>query len=495
MSNRAEEVVNSARKAFNSGKTKSYEFRISQLNGLRKFIDENKKHMVEILRKENTKPRFESFLAEINFLKNEIQLTINNLKKWMEPTKPSKPMAFIMSQLLIHPEPYGVVLVIGPWNYPFALSLGPLIGAIAAGNCAILKPSEVVPESAKFMQDHLTKYLDGSCFYVYTGGIPETTALLQQRFDYIFYTGNTAVGKIVYAAASRHLTPVTLELGGKSPVYLDDSADVVLAAKRIMWGKCVNAGQSCIGPDYLLCSEFIRDKFIQAAKVAVKEWYGGDVANSPDFCRIVNGNHFKRVLKLLEGKKVAMGGQTDSTQNFIEPTILVDVKPDDDVMQEEIFGPVLPILTVATPEEAIEFINAREKPLALYVFSTSKMEQDKFIQGTTSGALVINEVMMHYSCSALPFGGVGESGIGKYHGEFSFQTFSHQKAVLGTKLGRFEEAILQARYPPYTERNQNLIATFTKPLPKIPGMFLVRKIPYVVIMAAISMLIHMAAKL
>ncbi|XP_066260449.1 aldehyde dehydrogenase, dimeric NADP-preferring-like isoform X2 [Euwallacea similis] len=495
MSNKAEEIVNSARKAFNSGKTKSYEFRITQLKGLQKFVHENEASIVEILKNENCKPRFESYLTEINFLKGEIQFAINNLKEWMEPTEPSKPLAFIMSQVLIYPEPLGVALVIGPWNYPFALSLGPLIGAIAAGNCAVLKPSDLTPKSTKFMQEHLPKYLDSSCFYVYNGGIPETTILLQQRFDYIFYTGNTAVGKIIYAAAAKHLTPVTLELGGKSPVYLDDSADVYLAAKRIMWGKCLNAGQSCIQPDYLLCSEFIRDKFIQAAKTVVKEWYGGDAAKSPYFCRIINDNHFKRIQKLLQGKKVAMGGQTDATQRFIEPTILIDVKADDDVMQEEIFGPVLPILTVATPEEAIEFINAREKPLTLYVFSTSKMEQDKFIKGTTSGALDINEVMMHYSCPTLPFGGVGESGIGRYHGKYSFQTFSHQKAVLGKKLSRLEEATLQGRYPPYTERNLNLISTVTKIRPKIPGMFLLKKIPYVVIMAAFSILIHMVVKL
>ncbi|CAG9773879.1 unnamed protein product [Ceutorhynchus assimilis] len=480
-----EEIVNKARKAFASGKTKTYEFRLSQLKGLKKFVSDNEVEMVEILKTENTKPKFEAYLGEINHMKADIQNAINNLEEWMKPLKPTKPLPNIMDQVLITPEPFGVVLIIGPWNYPLALNISPLVGAIAAGNCAIVKPSEVTPKTANFLLETLPKYLDQSCYYVYNGGVPETSALLEQRFDYVFYTGSTGVGKIVYAAAAKHLTPVTLELGGKSPVYLDDSADIEVAARRIMWGKCLNAGQSCIEPDYLLCSVYMRDKFIKAAKLAIKEWYGDNPAKNPDFCKIINDNHFQRITRLLKGAKIAMGGATDPETRFIEPTILIDVKPDDLVMQEEIFGPVLPILTVDTPEEAIEFINKREKSLALYVFSTSKMEQDKFIKGTSSGGIVINDVMMHYSCDALPFGGVGNSGIGRYHGDFSFETFSHKKATLVKGLDKMGEFMQKIRYPPYTDGNLKILSTLTQKFPIGPGLIRLIKPALAVVLALI----------
>ncbi|XP_050298743.1 aldehyde dehydrogenase, dimeric NADP-preferring-like [Anthonomus grandis grandis] len=469
MSNKAAEIVQDARKAFNSGKSKTYEFRLNQLKGLQKFIEVNEKKIADILEIENTKPIFESYLGEIIYMKNDIQNAIDNLKRWMEPVKPSKNLMFIMDQIELIPEPYGVVLIIGAWNYPFALTLSPLVGAIAAGNCAVIKPSEITPMSAKFLEDELPKFIDSSCYFIYNGGVPETTALLENRFDYIFYTGNSAVGRIIYLAAAKHLTPVTLELGGKSPVYLDDSADVEIAANRILWGKCVNAGQSCLEPDYLLCTEYMRDKFVRAAKNTIQKWYNNEPKENKDYCKIINANHFARLSKLLAGQKIVMGGYTDSTKRIIEPTILVDVKPDDAIMKEEIFGPILPIITVESAEEAIEFINKREKPLAVYVFSKSKVEQDKFIKGTSSGGICINDVMVHYSCDALPFGGVGNSGIGRYHGEYSFRTFSHEKATLIRTLNKFGEYIQTIRYPPYSEKKLNMINVITKKLPPIPG--------------------------
>ncbi|XP_030751798.1 aldehyde dehydrogenase, dimeric NADP-preferring-like isoform X2 [Sitophilus oryzae] len=467
MPNEAESIVSSARKIFNTGKTISYEFRLSQLKGLSRFINENEKEILEILLKENRKPKFEASITEVSHMKNEIQDAIKHLKSWMAPTRVKKPLPYIMDKIQTRPQPYGVVLIIGPWNYPFDLVISPLIGAIAAGNCVVVKPSEITPISSEFLKNTLPKYIDESCYYIFTGGIAETTKILEQKFDYIFYTGSTTVGKIIYSAAAKKLTPVTLELGGKSPVYLDDSADVELAATRILWGKCLNSGQSCLEPDYLLCSEFMRDKFIKEAKKKIEQWYGAKTKESRDYCRIINDNHFKRITKLLEGTTIALGGNTDPEDKYIEPTIVVNVKADDPIMQEEIFGPVLPIVTVETPEAAIEFINNREKPLAVYMFSTSKQEQEKFINGTYSGGICINDVLMHFSCNTLPFGGVGSSGIGKYHGVHSFETFSHQKATLIKSLDRLGEFTQSVRYPPYTENKLKIILTLTTKIPSI----------------------------
>ncbi|XP_060522148.1 aldehyde dehydrogenase, dimeric NADP-preferring-like [Cylas formicarius] len=462
-------VVQLARKSFSSGCTKPYEFRIKQLKALLKFVNEHEKAIVDILVKENNKPSFEAYAFEINQVTNDIKEAVYNLKEWMEPVKVQKSIAYVMDQAMIRHEPYGVVLVLGAWNYPFMLTLSPVIGAIAAGNCVIIKPSDLTPLIGKFMEEVLPKYVDSSCYQVYNGGIPETTALLEERFDYIFYTGGTQVGKIIYRAASKYLTPVTLELGGKSPVFLDDSADVEVAASRIMWGKCLNTGQSCIGPDYVLCNEYIRDKFVQAAKKVVRKWYGENIKQNPDYGRVINERHYGRIKKLLEGQRIAMGGEFDDSNLYIEPTIVIDVKANDPIMQEEIFGPILPIVTVATPEEAIEFINGREKPLALYVFSTSKMEQEKFLKNTSSGGIVINDVLMHFSCSSLPFGGVGDSGMGFYHGKFSFETFSHKRAALIKKLDRIGEFAQSVRYPPYTENNLRILSLVTKVFPPLPG--------------------------
>nr|XP_023027138.1 fatty aldehyde dehydrogenase-like [Leptinotarsa decemlineata] len=375
-----------------------------------------------------------------------------------------------MDTVIIQPEPYGVALIIGAWNYPVQLCLAPLSGAIAAGNTVVLKPSEIAPNTAKVIAQLLPKYLDSKCYHVVNGGIPETTELLEQRFDYIFYTGNCNVGKIIHRAASKYLTPVTLELGGKSPVYIDSTADLDLTAARVLFGRFANAGQSCIAPDYILCSKEIETKFIEACKRCMTKWYGENIKESPDYGRIVNRNHFQRIVKLLEGSKIAVGGKHDIDDLYIEPTILQEVKPTDPVMQEEIFGPILPIVNIDNAGNAIDFINEREKPLALYIFSNDKTIHDLFLKNTSSGNMLINDTMMHFSCETIPFGGVGNSGMGGYHGKFSFDTFSHMKGTLIKKLDKVGEYLNAARYPPFSESKMNFVVNATKKRPSIPGL-------------------------
>nr|CAH7766994.1 unnamed protein product [Callosobruchus chinensis] len=436
----AADIVYTLRNNFNSGNTKPYEFRLKQLQGLHKLLEDNEKALSNAIIQDLRKPQFEALLYEVIYTKNEVLSTIYNLKEWMKPTKPSKPLPFIMDEVLIQPEPYGVSLIIGAWNYPVMLVLIPLAGAIAAGNAAVIKPSEVAPHTADLLKELIPKYLDSEYYKVYCGGIPETTELLEQRFDYIFYTGNCQVGKVIHAAAAKHLTPVTLEMGGKCPVYIDQTADVEIVARRVLFGRFLNAGQSCIAPDYILCDKLTEQKFITAAKTILKEWYGENSKESPSYGRIINERHFNRIVKLLEeifiktmiisGANIAIGGSHDIKDLFIEPTIVTDVKATDPLMQEEIFGPILPIVTTDNASLAIDFINKREKPLALYLFSTCKTIHDLFLNYTSSGNMLINDTLMHFSCDTIPFGGVGNSGIGGYHGKFTFDTFSHPKGTV-----------------------------------------------------------------
>ncbi|XP_019880781.1 aldehyde dehydrogenase, dimeric NADP-preferring isoform X2 [Aethina tumida] len=465
----ASEILATARNSFNNGKTKSREFREKQLRALLRLYDENETEIIEALADDLKKPKVEAVLAEVEYLRNDVRGFIYGLKEFMEPEYVEKPLAYVMDTVLIRPEPYGVVLIIGAWNYPIQLSLAPLASAIAAGNCAVVKPSEVAPASAKLIARLLPKYLDNECYFVYNGGVQETTELLKNKFDYIFYTGSTEVGKIIYKAAAQNLTPVTLELGGKSPVYLDESADIDVAAARIMWGKCLNAGQTCIAPDYVLCTSAVQEKFIEAAKKKLKQFYGDNIQNSPDYSRIINNNHMQRILKLLEGQKIAVGGDHDINERYIEPTIVTDVKPTDPIMQNEIFGPLLPIYNVNSADEAIEFINSREKPLALYVFSSNKEIVDLFLNNTSSGNFLSNDTIMHFSCESIPFGGVGSSGIGMYHGKFGFDTFSHKKGTLLRSLNKFGEQMQTLRYPPYNDSKLDAMVTATKTRAPIPG--------------------------
>ncbi|XP_061104093.1 aldehyde dehydrogenase family 3 member A2-like [Conger conger] len=440
------EVVEQAREAFLSGRSRPLKFRVQQLKSLRRLFQEREEEIAAALKQDINKSQYDLQLFELIGIQSEIRLAIERLAEWAAPRPVEKSLLTLTDRVFIQPEPLGVVLIIGAWNYPWAVTLQPLIGAIAAGNAAVVKPSELSENSSKLLKELLPQYLDKELYPVVTGGVPETQELLRQRFDHIFYTGNPAVGKLVMEAAARHLTPVILELGGKSPCYIDKDCDITVACRRVTWGKFTNCGQTCIAPDYILCEPSIQDRVLEEIRTTLQEFYGDDPVTSPDYGRIINVRHFRRVLALLEGSEIALGGQSEESQRYIAPTVLRDVRPDSKVMQEEIFGPVLPIVTVSGVDEAISFINAREKPLALYVFSSRKRVIKRMIAETSSGGVTANDVLMHYTVPSLPFGGVGGSGMGGYHGRHTFDQLSHQRSCLLKPLAL--EGLNRARYPP-----------------------------------------------
>jgi len=458
------ELISSVRKTFNSGRTKDVKFRIKQLKSLLRMFRENEADFCEALQKDLRKPRWESVVSETDYCINDVQGMLDEIEEWVKPSKVKKPAVNALDQCIIKPDPYGVVLVMGAWNYPLNLSMGPVIGAIAAGNCVVLKPSELSPHTADAMLKLLPKYVDPDCYKVVCGGVPETTSLLKERFDYIFYTGGTAVGKIVRQAANVHLTPCTLELGGKSPVYIDENCNLETAIKRLLWGKVLNVGQTCIAPDYILASKKVESKVVELVPKLLKEWFGENPQESQDLCRIVNERHFSRLKRLLDttSGNIATGGRSDEKDKYIDLTVLTNVSTNDDVMKEEIFGPLLPIVNVYSVQEAIDFINEREKPLSLYVFTEDTKIQKKFMDETSSGGLTFNETIFQLTVDTLPFGGVGNSGMGAYHGKASFDTFSHQKSVFIKDLGMVGEKLGALRYPPYKENNLSILRFLTK---------------------------------
>ncbi|XP_072209695.1 aldehyde dehydrogenase family 3 member A2 isoform X1 [Excalfactoria chinensis] len=447
---RMAEVVGRARAAFKSGRSRPLEFRLQQLRNLERMVQEKEPEILAAIGADLHKCGHNAYSHEIMGVLGELALAMEKLPSWAAPRPVKKNFLTLRDEAYIKPEPLGVVLVIGAWNYPFVLVMQPLIGAIAAGNAVVVKPSEVSEHTSQLIADILPQYLDRELYPVVTGGVPETTELLTQRFDHILYTGNSAVGKIVMAAAAKHLTPVTLELGGKSPCYIDTNCDLAVACRRITWGKYMNCGQTCIAPDYILCHPSIQSQVVENIKATLQEFYGEDVKKCPDYERIINKRHFKRIMSLLEGQKIAHGGETDEASCFIAPTILTDVTAESKVMEEEIFGPVLPIVSVKNVDEAIEFINRREKPLALYVFSNDKKLIKRVISETSSGGVTGNDVIMHFFLSTLPFGGVGNSGMGAYHGKHSFDTFSHHRSCLIKDLKM--EGTNAVRYPPSSQK-------------------------------------------
>ncbi|KAM9614947.1 aldehyde dehydrogenase family 3 member A2-like isoform 2-T2 [Morphnus guianensis] len=447
---RMQEVVGRARAAFNSGRCRSLEFRMRQLKALERMVQEKEEEILAAIKADLHKSGHNAYSHEILGVLGELALAMDKLPSWAAPQPVKKNLLTMRDEAYICLEPLGVVLIIGAWNYPFVLIMQPLVGAIAAGNAVMVKPSDISENTAQLVAVLLPQYLDRELYPVVTGRAAEMTALLTQRFDHILYTGNSTVGKIVMAAAAKHLTPVTLELGGKSPCYIDKDCDLAVACRRITWGKYMNCGQTCIAPDYIICDPSIQSKVVENIKAALQEFYGEDVKSSPDYERIVNKRHFRRILGLLEGQKIAHGGEADEASCFIAPTILTDVSPESKVMEEEIFGPVLPILTVKSVDEAIEFINRREKPLALYVFSNDKKLIKRVISETSSGGVTGNDVIMHFFLSTLPFGGVGNSGMGAYHGKHSFETFSHHRACLIKDLKM--EGMNKLRYPPSSQK-------------------------------------------
>ncbi|XP_020823716.1 aldehyde dehydrogenase family 3 member B1 [Phascolarctos cinereus] len=454
------DTLQSLRDAFGSGKTRPAEFRAAQLEGLNRFLKENRDALLAALAQDLHKAPFESEISEISICQSEINLALNNLHSWMKDEHVSKNLATQLDTAFIRREPYGVVLIISPWNYPLNLVLVPLVGAIAAGNCVVLKPSEMSKSMEKIISEVLPSYLDKNCFAVVLGGPQETTTLLENKFDYIFFTGNPSVGRIVMSAASKYLTPITLELGGKNPCYVDDNCDPQNVANRVAWFRFFNAGQTCVAPDYILCTRETQEKLLPALQNAVTQFYGKDPQGSPDLGRIISDKHFHRLRGLLGNGRAAIGGQSDEQERYIAPTVLVDVKETDPVMQEEIFGPILPILNVQSIDEAIAFIRKREKPLALYAFSKDSKVVRQMLEQTSSGGFCGNDGFMHMTLTTLPFGGVGNSGMGMYHGKFSFDTFSHQRGCLLRSSGM--EKLNSLRYPPYAQRNLGLLLSMVE---------------------------------
>ena len=450
------QVVRRLRDRFESGVTKSRRWREQQLEGIERFVSECERDILDALQADLGKPAIEAMAAEISYVANDAHHARKALSGWMKPTRVSTPLVAMPGRSEIQPEPLGVVLIISPWNYPFQLLMAPLVGAIAAGNCAVLKPSEVAPHTSAMIAKLVPRYLDPTCVEVVEGAVEETTELLEQRFDHIFYTGNGTVGRVVMRAAAEHLTPVTLELGGKSPTLVDSSADLDVAAKRIIWGKFFNAGQTCVAPDYVLVEESVHDALVTRMVAAVREFYGDRPQDSESYGRIINERHHDRLTKLLDQSKaetIACGGTHDREDRYIAPTILTDVSDDSAVMKDEIFGPILPVIAVANVDEAIRVVNERDKPLALYIFSGDRSVQDRILHRTSSGGATVNHVWMHLAVPDLPFGGVGGSGIGAYHGKHSFDRFSHLKAVL-RKGTRIDPSLL---YPPYTETKTKIV--------------------------------------
>lgn len=450
-----EDTLQRLREAFSSGRTRPAEFRAAQLKGLGRFLQDNKQLLHEVLAQDLRKSAFESEVSEISISQGEINLALRNLRAWMKDETVPKNLATQLDSAFIRKEPFGLVLIIVPWNYPLNLTLVPLVGALAAGNCVVLKPSEVSKSTEKVLVEVLPRYLDQSCFAVVLGGPEKTGQLLEHKFDYIFFTGSPRVGKIVMAAAAKHLTPVTLELGGKNPCYVDDNCDAQIVANRVALFRYFNAGQTCVAPDYVLCSPEMQERLLPALQSAITRFYGEDPRASPDLGRIINEKHFQRLRGLLGCGRVAIGGQSEESDRYIAPTVLVDVQETEPVMQEEIFGPILPIVTVRSLDEAISFINRREKPLALYAFSKSSQVVKQVLARTSSGGFCGNDGFMHLILASLPFGGVGASGMGSYHGKFSFDTFSHHRACLLRSPGL--EKLYSIRYPPYSPRNLRML--------------------------------------
>lgn len=437
-------VLEQQRAFFATGQTRDLLFRRDRLQKLKTAILAYQDRIVAAAQADLGRPPFEAYF-EIAVLK-EIEMALQQLGKWAAPRRVATAIEVFPAQAWVQPEPLGLVLIIGPWNYPFQLLISPLVGAIAAGNCAILKPSEYAPQTSAVVAAMIAEIFAPEFVAVVEGDKEISQQLLAEKFDHIFFTGGTAIGKLVMAAAAQHLTPVTLELGGKSPCIVDRSARLDYAAKRIAWGKFINAGQTCVAPDYLLVDRSIKQEFLGHLERSIEQFYGSDPSVSPDFGRIVNQRQLDRLLGLLDGSKVIMGGQSNPADRYLAPTIIDEVDWGDPVMAEEIFGPILPVLSYEDLGEAIAAINKRPQPLALYIFAQDRAVQKQVLESTSSGGACINDVVMQFALPTLPFGGVGESGMGLYHGRTSFETFSHYRSVLKRSM-LFD---LNWRYSPYT---------------------------------------------
>lgn len=453
-------IINEHQKFYNKQKTRSIEFRINQLNILRNGIEKYQNKLIEALYKDLGKSEFEAYTTEIGYVLNSIRYAIKNLKRWAKPKKVRTPIYLMPSKSYIMSEPYGTVLIIGPYNYPFQLLIEPLVGAMAAGNCVVLKPSENVPNVSRVITEMISTIFDENYIRCIEGGIETNTSLTNGKFDYIFFTGSVSVGKIVMESAAKNLVPVTLELGGKSPVIVDESSNLKIAANRIIWGKTINAGQTCVAPDYIVVHESVKKEFVKELKNSIEKFYGEDILNNKDFGRIVNERHFNRLKNILEEEKenIIYGGKNNKDERFIEPTLIETSSWKSPSMSEELFGPILPIITYNNLDEAIENIKKMSKPLALYLFTTNKTVEEKVLTEISSGGVCINDTITHLINPKLPFGGVGHSGIGSYHGKYSFDTFSHKRSVVSKSM----KINMTMLFPPYNEKTLNLTKKFLR---------------------------------
>ena len=448
-----ENVVQKQRKYFNSNSTKPLSFRLEQLKKLKKIVTENQDAISEALFKDLKKSKLEAHMTETALVLEEIDVAIKNLSSWAKPKKVSTPISLKPGTSEVIFEPLGVTLVISPWNYPFQLALAPAIGAIAAGNTVILKPSEISSNTEKLLEQLINSNFDEEYIHVVVGGKEETQKILAQKFDFIFFTGSTQVGKVIMKAAAEYLTPVCLELGGKSPCIVDETANLEVAARRIVWGKFLNAGQTCVAPDYIYVHESLKADLVTLLKKNIREFYGENESKSADFGKIISLNHFDRLSKLISGSKILYGGDQKREEQFISPTLLEVQSWDEPVMKEEIFGPILPLLTYKNLDDVLSLIKSKDRPLALYIFSTNTQFSEKVISDVSFGGGCVNDCIIHVASAELPFGGVGASGMGRYHGHYSFETFSHQKTII--RKSNFLD--LNVRYPPYTEKKANLL--------------------------------------
>lgn len=439
--------IQNVRDFFQTQSTKDIKFRKKYLKALKKSIKKHEPDILDALKSDLGKNKVEAYATEVGFVMKELSYIIKELKNWAKTKSVTTPMMQFPAKSFIKYEPYGTVLIIGPFNYPFQLVMSPLIGALAAGNCAVVKPSEMTPQTSMVVQEILEEVFPPDYVKVIQGEKEVTSQLLDERFDYIFFTGSTKVGQIVYEKASKHLTPVTLELGGKSPVIIDDTSNLKVAAERIAFGKFMNAGQTCVAPDYILIDNEIKVKFVEALQATIQEFYGAQIEQSEDFGRIVNDNHFNRLVNIIEDSRqqVIYGGESNADELFVAPTIILDPKLSDSVMQQEIFGPILPIIGYDTFNEVYDIVEQYEKPLALYLFTEDSDQITAVFNRLSFGGGCVNDTILHLANPNLPFGGVGHSGIGSYHGKYSFELFSHEKSYI-TKSTKLESGLL---FPPY----------------------------------------------
>lgn len=452
------EILQNQRKFFSTGVTLPLQFRIDALKKMQAYIKQNEKEITAALTADLGKSATEGFMCEIGIVLSEISYMLKNIKKFAADEKKSTSITNFAAKSFLRKSPRGVVLIMSPWNYPFLLTIEPLVDALAAGNTAVVKPSAYSQNTSRVIEKMLTECFAPEYVTVVTGGRAENQELLEQKFDYIFFTGSHAVGREVMKKAAEHLTPVTLELGGKSPCIVDKTANITLAAKRIVWGKFLNCGQTCVAPDYILCHQSVKSELITALKQQIVVQFGVVTLANNSYGKIINQKHFDRIRALIDPSKIAFGGKADAASLKIEPTILDNVGWNDLVMKQEIFGPVLPVLTYATDEELIKVVNSRPKPLALYLFTSDKELEDKVLSRCSFGGGCINDTIIHLATNNMGFGGVGESGMGAYHGKVGFDTFSHTKSIVDKKTW----LDVKMRYQPYTSAKEKTLRKFLK---------------------------------